>query len=151
MQYWLIKSEPNTYSIDDLKREKRTPWEGVRNYQARNHMRAMKKGDLILFYHSSTSPMCVAGIARVASSAHSDESQFKKGEYFEPRATRSVPVWECIDVEFVEKATHPVTLAELKNDKKLAGLTLLQRGSRLSVQPVGEKHFSHIRALMGRV
>lgn len=147
MQYWLIKSEPNTYSIDDLKREKQIAWEGVRNYQARNHMRAMKKGDEMLFYHSSVEPMGVAGIARVAHVAHADESQFEKGDYFEPRATKEKPVWECVDVAFVEKAPRLVPLDQLKRDTQLEGMVLLQRGSRLSVQPVSAAHFAHIRSL----
>ncbi len=151
MQYWLIKSEPETYSIDDLKRDGMTSWEGVRNYQARNHMRAMKKGDLILFYHSSTDPTCVAGIATVAAVAHADETQFKKdNDYFDAKATRAKPIWECVDVAFAEKAAQPVPLSDLKGDPELAGMTLLQRGSRLSVQPVSPAHFAHIRSLMKR-
>jgi predicted RNA-binding protein with PUA-like domain len=148
MKYWLIKSEPDAYSIDDLKRDKKTPWEGVRNFQARNHMREMEKGDLILFYHSSTEPMGVVGIAKVGSIAHADETQFKKGDYFEPRATRDNPVWECVDVVFVSKAKHPVLLGDLRRDEALNGMVLLQRGSRLSVQPVSAAHFAHIRSLM---
>lgn len=149
MNYWLIKSEPSSYSIDDLKRDKKTAWEGVRNYQARNHMHAMQKGDLILFYHSSAEPTGIAGIAKVASVAHADETQFQKGDYFEPRATKEKPVWHCVDVAFVEKAKRFVSLDVLKKETTLDGLVLLQRGSRLSVQPVNEKHFAHIRALMG--
>lgn len=146
MRYWLIKSEPGTYSIDDLKRDKRTAWEGVRNYQARNHMRDMKKGDLLLFYHSSADPLCVAGIAKVVSDPHADESQFKKsGDYFEPKATKEKPMWDCVDVGFVEKAKHPLVLSEMRADPALSGLLLLQRGSRLSVQPVSAEHFAHIR------
>lgn len=148
MQYWLIKSEPDTYSIDDLQRDKTTAWEGVRNYQARNHMREMKKGDLILFYHSSTEPLGIAGIASVVREAHADESQFKNGNYFEARASKDKPVWHCVDVAFEEKSKRFVTLDELKSDPALEGLTLLQKGSRLSVQPVSGKHFAHIRALL---
>lgn len=148
MRYWLIKSEPDAYSIDDLKRDKKTSWEGVRNFQARNYMREMEKGDLMLFYHSSTEPMGVVGIAKVASTAHADESQFKKGDYFEPRATREKPVWDCVDVAFVSKAKNPALLSDLKRDEALSGMVLLQRGSRLSVQPVSEAHFAHIRSLM---
>jgi predicted RNA-binding protein with PUA-like domain len=151
MQYWLIKSEPGTYSIDDLRRDKQTAWEGVRNYQARNHMRSMKKGDLLLFYHSSADPTCIAGIAKVVSGPHADDSQFKKSsEYFEPRASHENPVWECVDVEFVEKAKHPLDLDEVRKDPALAGMVLLQRGSRLSVQPVSAEHFAHIRTLLSK-
>lgn len=148
MNYWLIKSEPETYSIDHLKRDKVTAWEGVRNYQARNHMRSMKKGDLILFYHSSTDPAGIAGVARVSAPAHADMSQFKKGDYFEPRATKEKPVWECVDVEYVETAARYVPLEALRQDKALSSMVLLQRGSRLSVQPVTAAEFAHIRSLM---
>lgn len=148
MNFWLIKSEPSTYSIDDLKRDKKTAWEGVRNFQARNHMRMMKKGDLVLFYHSSSDPMCVAGIAKVSSGVHADESQFKTGDYFEPRSTRLKPVWECVDVSFVETAGHPILLRDMRTDPALRGMQLLQKGSRLSVQPVSPEHFAHIRSLM---
>lgn len=148
MNYWLIKSEPESYSIDDLKRDKVTAWEGVRNYQARNYMREMKKGDLVLFYHSSTDPAGVSGIARVAQAAHPDMSQFTQGDYFEPRATSESPVWECVDVAFVAKGKRIVALDMLRKEKMLGGMALLQRGSRLSVQPVTEAEFAHIRALL---
>lgn len=148
MHYWLVKSEPESYSIDDLKRDKTTAWEGVRNFQARNHMKAMQKGDLVLFYHSSTDPTGVAGIAKVSAAAHPDMSQYTKGDYFEPRATMERPVWECVDMQFVEKAKRFLPLTEMRADKKLANMVLLQRGSRLSVQPVTESEFAHIRALL---
>ncbi len=148
MNYWLIKSEPGSYSIDDLKRDKKTAWEGVRNYQARNHMRAMKKGDLVLFYHSSTDPAGVAGIATVAHEVHADMSQFVPGDYFEPKATKERPVWECVDVAFVAKAKRFVALDELRSESKLRGMVLLQRGSRLSVQPATPGEFAHIRSLL---
>ncbi|MBP9757405.1 MAG: EVE domain-containing protein [Candidatus Pacebacteria bacterium] len=149
MNYWLIKSEPDTYSIDELKRDKTTAWEGVRNYQARNHMRAMKKGDLVLFYHSSTEPTGIAGIAEVATNVHPDMSQFKNGNYFEPRARKDAPVWDCVDISFVSKAKEFIPLSTLKDDAKLDGMVLLQRGSRLSVQPVTKEQFAHIQALLG--
>ncbi len=149
MNYWLVKSEPDSYSIDDLKRDKRTAWEGVRNYQARNHMRGMKKGDLVLFYHSSAEPLGVAGIARVIANAHADETQFDEaGDYYEPRATHEKPVWDCVDIEFVEKAQQVLALADMKADARLSGLTLLQQGSRLSVQSVSAEHFAHIRSML---
>lgn len=149
MNFWLIKSEPESYSIDDLKRDKRTAWEGVRNYQARNHMVAMKKGDLVLFYHSSSEPMGIAGVAKVAAEAHADESQFKKGDYFDSKAKREKPIWMCVDVGFEAKAKRFVSLSTLREDKNLAGMVLLQRGSRLSVQPVSAAHFAHIKKLAG--
>ncbi len=148
-QFWLVKSEPHSYSIDDLQRDGCTAWEGVRNFQARNHMRNMRIGDLVLFYHSSTQPMSVVGVARVCAGAHADESQFlKDGEYFDARATREKPVWECVDIAFVEKATRPLSLTAMKADEQLRELRLLQRGSRLSVQPVSAIHFAHIRSLV---
>jgi predicted RNA-binding protein with PUA-like domain len=146
MKYWLIKSEPEGYSIDDLKRDGKTAWEGVRNFAARNHMRDMTKGDLILFYHSSTKPMGVVGIAEVSAEAHPDESQFKKGDYTEPKATLEKPIWYCVDVAFVEKFPDIVTLEAIKRDEALEGM-VLRTTSRLSVQPVSQKQFEHIRRL----
>ena len=104
MNYWLLKSEGTSYSIDDLKRDKVTPWSGVRNYQARNFMQSMHVGDLCLFYHSSANPAGIYGIAKVASKAKADETQFdKKSHYFEPRASKAKPVWFCADIKFVKK------------------------------------------------
>ena len=129
MSYWLVKSEPSTYSIDDLKKDGRTSWNGVRNYQARNFMRdGMKKGDLVLFYHSNAEPPGVAGICKIV----------KEG-YLEER-----PSWMMVDVEFVEKFKHFVTLDELKADKKILGMLVVKRGTRLSVQPVGRPHFDEV-------
>jgi predicted RNA-binding protein with PUA-like domain len=144
MNYWLLKSEPTGYSIDTLKEDKRTAWSGVRNYQARNFMKDMKVGDLCLFYHSGKET-AVVGIAKVVGTPHADETQFiKGGHYFEPRATVDVPVWFCPDVQFVKKFKTPVPLGAIKADPKLKGIPLAQQGSRLSVQPVSEKHFNYI-------
>jgi predicted RNA-binding protein with PUA-like domain len=144
-QFWLFKTEPEGYSIDDLKRDRVEPWTGVRNYQARNFMQQMKKGDLCLFYHSSTDPLAVVGVAKVAAAAHPDATQFdKKSRYFDPKATQEKPIWYCVDVGFVEKFKNPVTLAEIKIDPKLNGMLLRAKRSRLSVQPVSQKHFDHI-------
>ncbi len=151
MNYWLIKSEGACYSIDDLKRDKNTVWEGVRNYQARNFMKAMKAGDLLLFHHSSSKPTGVYGIAKVIGEAHVDESQFnKKDEHFDPKSTKAKPLWFCVDISFVEKFKNPVSLDAIKFDPALSGMLVRARGSRLSVQPVSEKHFSHIRNAMNR-
>jgi predicted RNA-binding protein with PUA-like domain len=148
MNYWLIKTEPTAYSIDDLKRDKRTAWEGVRNYQARNYMMQMQKGDLALFYHSSADPTAAVGVAKIASAAHADESQFnKKDSHFDKKATKEKPIWYCVDVAFVEKFKTPVLLGVIKADKALAGIMVAQQGSRLSVQPVSKAHFEHICAL----
>jgi predicted RNA-binding protein with PUA-like domain len=146
MNYWLLKTEPGAYSIDDLKRDKRTSWEGVRNYQARNFMRQMQPGDLALLYHSSSEPLGVFGVAKIVTEAHPDESQFnKKDSHYDPKATRAKPIWFCPDIEFVEKFKEPVLLGAIKADPALRGIMLAAPGSRLSVQPVSQKHFEHIR------
>jgi predicted RNA-binding protein with PUA-like domain len=148
MNYWLMKTEPTAYSIDDLKRDKRTAWEGVRNYQARNFMKEMKAGDLVLFYHSSADPAGVFGIAKVAAPAHPDLSQFnKKDSHFDPKATKEKPIWYCVDIAFVEKFSEPVPLGAIKNDPTLRGIMVTQQGSRLSVQPVSEGHFKYLRKM----
>jgi predicted RNA-binding protein with PUA-like domain len=148
MKYYLLKSEASCYSIDDLKQDKKTEWTGIRNYQARYFMRDMKIGDMVLFYHSNGKPLepaGVYGIAKVCAKAHPDETQFdKKDEHYDPKASREKPIWECVDVQFVKKFAHPVTLSEIKFEPKLSGIMLAQTGSRLSVQPVSEKHFNHI-------
>ena len=143
--YWLLKSEGDTYSIDHLNTDKKTPWSGVRNYQARNFMRdGMKKGDLCLFYHSSSKQNGVFGIARVATSPYPDPAQFeKKSPYFDPKSTREKPTWTLVDIAFVEKFKKPVLVGVMKNDPALEGMKLW-RAHRLSIQPVSEKHFKHI-------
>ncbi len=134
--YWLCKSEPSTFSIEDLRHVGRTAWEGVRNYQARNHLREAKVGDGVLFYHSSTKPMAVAGTAKVVKPAYPDPSQFDpKSEYFDKDSKRDDPRWSLVDIEFVEAFPHPVTLDEMKEMPALREMVLLKRG-RLSVQPV---------------
>jgi predicted RNA-binding protein with PUA-like domain len=146
MNYWLMKSEPDVYSIDHLKRDHIAPWTGVRNYQARNFMRdQMKKGDWVLYYHSSTLPPGVAGLARVHRESHPDPTQFdRKSEYFDPKSKKENPTWMMVSVAFVEKFPRLVTLDELKNNKSLAGMRVVQPGSRLSVQPVSHEHFQII-------
>jgi predicted RNA-binding protein with PUA-like domain len=134
--YWLFKSEPSTFSIQDLERVRQTAWEGVRNYQARNFLREAKAGDGVLFYHSSTRPMAVVGTARVVKEAYPDPTQFDpKSEYFDPDAKPDDPRWLLVDIEFVEAFPHPVTLDELRKMPALKNMVLLRRG-RLSVQPV---------------
>jgi predicted RNA-binding protein with PUA-like domain len=151
MNYWLMKSEPDVFSFEDLqKRPKQTePWNGVRNYQARNFMRdEMKEGDLILFYHSSCDVPGVAGIAKVASRPYPDSTQFdKKSEYYDPKATEETPRWFLVDVKFHHKLKHHVSLAELKSQKELEGMKLLSPGNRLSILPVTQKEFEHIKKL----
>lgn len=149
MNYWLMKSEGDCYSIDDLKKDKVTPWSGVRNYQARNFMRDhMKKGDMVLFYHSSSKPTGVYGITKVTANAHADETQFEKGgEYYDHKSTKENARWQCVDVGFVKKFKEPVTLEQIKFQDSLAGMMVRNRGSRLSIQPVSEKHFKIIEEL----
>jgi predicted RNA-binding protein with PUA-like domain len=146
MRYWLLKSEGDCYSIDDLKRDKTTAWTGIRNYQARNFMRDdMKKGDLALFYHSSSKPTGVYGLAKISANAHSDDTQFSaKDDHYDPTSKKEDPRWMCVDVTFMKKFDEPVTLEEIKHDPNLAGMMVREQGSRLSVQPVSEKHFKYI-------
>lgn len=153
MNYWLVKTEADCYSINDLKSDKKTSWGGVRNYQARNFMRDnMEIGDLVLFYHSGgtkEAPTGVYGLAKVASKPHADETQFnKRDDHFEPKATREKPIWFCVDLAFVKRFNHPVTLSDIKFEPGLKGMMLTQQGSRLSVQPVSEKHFKIITESM---
>jgi predicted RNA-binding protein with PUA-like domain len=136
-QYWLLKSEPDVYSIDDLARDRRCGWEGVRNFQARNLLRAMKVGELGFFYHSSATPPGIAGIVRVAREAFPDPTQFDRGsEYHDPKSDPADPRWSTIEVAFVRKLPELLPLDELRGMKELAGMALLRRGQRLSVQPV---------------
>ncbi len=146
MTHWLFKSEPDTFSFDDLLAApgRTTAWEGVRNYQARNFMRDdMKLGDRILFYHSSTTPPGVVGVAEVASAPYPDPTQFDPAsDYYDAKATDDAPRWFSIDVKAVEKLPHPVTLSELKKDGRLVDMRLVQRGNRLSVMPVTAAEFA---------
>jgi predicted RNA-binding protein with PUA-like domain len=148
--YWLMKSEPDVYSIDDLARERRGRWEGVRNYQARNHLRSMQPGELALFYHSSTTPPGVAGIMRIHAAASPDPTQFDaRSPYYDAKSTRDAPRWSLVDVEFVEKFPKYVALEQLKLDRALAGILVTRRGMRLSVQPVTAAHFRRVLELGG--
>ncbi|MCO5114634.1 MAG: EVE domain-containing protein [Bdellovibrionaceae bacterium] len=145
-KYWLMKSEPEVFSIDDLKKDKTTLWEGVRNYQARNFMtQEMSIGDEVLFYHSNAKPPGVAGLAKVSKPAAPDPTAFdKKSTYFEPKATPERPIWECVEVKFVEKFKTLLSLDELREHKALTDMMLLKKGSRLSIQPVTPKQFDYI-------
>ncbi len=151
MNYWLMKSEPDVFSFEDLKkRPKQTePWNGVRNYQARNFMRdSMKEGDIILFYHSSCEIPGVAGLAKVSSAPYPDSTQFdKKSEYFDPKATKEVPRWFLVDVTFHQDLKHHVPLSDLKTCKDLEAMRLLQPGNRLSILPVTHEEFIVIKKL----
>ena len=151
--YWLLKSEPEVYSIDHLAKEKTlsTDWTGVRNYQARNYMRdSMKKGDLCLFYHSNAEPPGAVGIVEVSKESHPDPSQFdKKSEYFDPKATKDKPIWFLVSVKFKARFSKMVSLNQIRETKGLENMVLLQKGSRLSVQPVTSKEFELISKLGG--
>jgi predicted RNA-binding protein with PUA-like domain len=147
-RYWLMKSEPESYSIQHLERDGRTSWEGVRNYQARNFMRdEMEVGDPVLFYHSNTEPIGVAGLARVARTAYPDSTALDPAShYYDPKATRDDPRWYLVDIEFVERFPAVLSLAALRDVPALADMPLLNR-SRLSVQPVTRAQFDTIVAL----
>lgn len=143
--YWLMKSEPDVYSIDDLKKEKRAHWDGVRNFKARNNMRAMKLGDGVFFYHSNADPRAIVGIARVCKEAYPDFTQFdKKSKYYERRATKDKPYWFMVDIEFVRKFDEPLSLDALRDVPELEGMALLKRGQRLSVQEVTAEEWKTI-------
>ncbi|MDB5850158.1 MAG: hypothetical protein JWP29_3910 [Rhodoferax sp.] len=152
MNYWLMKSEPSEVSVDDaLAAPKSTvAWTGVRNYQARNFMRdGMRVGDGVLFYHSSCAEPGIVGIARVASTAYADPTQFDaKSPYFDPKSQAEAPRWELVDVQVVEK-TRNLTLAELRASADLQELTVLKKGSRLSITPVEPKHWRLILKKLG--
>ncbi len=148
-RFWLVKSEPEEYSIDDLKRDRTAGWDGVRNYQARNTLRdGMKVGDLVLFYNSSCDPTGVAGVARVCRAGYPDHTALdRKSDHFDAKATKDSPIWMMVDIEFVEKFPAIVTLATLKATAGLKGMALLRPGQRLSVQPVEAAEFEVVRKL----
>jgi predicted RNA-binding protein with PUA-like domain len=145
--HWLAKSEPETYSIDDLERDGWTSWDGVRNYQARNNMRAMKRGDLVLFYHSNAKPPGVIGVARVRTEAYPDPTAWnRRSKYFDPQSPKDNPRWDMVDLEFVEKFGELVSLDTLKTTRGLEQMVVTRRG-RLSVQPVTKEEFQIVRRL----
>ncbi len=148
MNRWLMKTEPDTFSIDDLKRVKIEPWNGVRNYQARNHIRAMKKGDAVLIYHSSCDVPGVAGIGEVASAPYPDPTQFDpKSDYFDAGSDRAEPRWSLVDVRYKRKLKRVITLDEIKALRGLGDFALTRRGNRLSVLPVTETQWKAILEL----
>lgn len=147
---WLMKSEPNTYSIDDLERDGRTHWDGVRNYQARNLMREMEVGDRVLFYHSNAKPPGVAGLARVAGEAYPDPTaRDPDSEYFDPKASDVDPRWYMVDVEYVAHLPELVPLTDLKAADGLEDMVVTKR-SRLSVQPVEPEEYAIVLTMGGR-
>ena len=144
--YWLVKSEPNAYSIEDLVKDRKTHWDGVRNYQARNFMRDdMKKGDHVLFYHSNADPTAVVGVCEVAKEGYPDFTAFDPDEkHYDPKSSEEKPTWIMVDIKLVKKLKRPVALSEIKEHPKLQNMRLVQRGNRLSVIPVEKKEFDLI-------
>ncbi|EKO3646100.1 EVE domain-containing protein [Vibrio metschnikovii] len=151
MAYWLFKTEPDTFSIDTLRTQKVSPWEGVRNYQARNWLRdAVKEGDKVLIYHSSCQNIGVAGIAQVVREAYVDHFAFDANSaYFDPKSSPESPRWLMVDVEFVRKTQRLIPLSELKLLQELAALPLVKKGNRLSVMQLSESEWQAIIAQEG--
>ena len=151
MRYWLMKSEPGEYGIDDLKRDKQSAWFGVRNYQARNFMRDdMKVGDLAFFYHSSCPEPGIAGVCKIAKAAVPDVTQFdKKNSHFDPKSKPENPLWVCVEVAFVKKFDL-VSLAALRAAPELSEMRVLQRGNRLSITPVTDAEWVYITTRLAK-
>jgi len=148
MNHWLMKSEPDEFSIDALAKRKTEPWSGVRNYQARNYLREMRVGDGVLFYHSSCEIPGVVGIAEVATEPHPDPTQFDpQSDYFDAKSTRAQPRWSLVDVKFKRKLRRVITLTELKTHRELKDLILIRPGNRLSVLPVSKAQWDFILGL----
>jgi predicted RNA-binding protein with PUA-like domain len=151
LRYWLFKSEPHAYSFDDLERDGTTPWSGVRNFVARNNMLEMKRGDRGLFYHSSIAEPAAIGICEVVREAYPDFTAFDpRSEYYDRKSKPEKPLWQMVDVRFVERLPKAVTLAQMRDEPRLVGMALLRRGQRLSVQPVTPHEWSTILTLARR-
>jgi predicted RNA-binding protein with PUA-like domain len=151
--YWLVKSEPESFSIDDLAKSpnQTTCWDGVRNYQARNFMRAMKVGDEVLFYHSNADPPAIVGVAVVVREAYPDHTAWDpKDHHYDPKASPESPIWEMVDLQFKQAFAGPLGLDELRDVAALEGMELLRRGSRLSVQPVTKGQFDTVLKLAAK-
>lgn len=149
-RYWLMKTEPDTFSIDDLARVGTEPWNGVRNFQARNFMRQMQPGDGVLFYHSSCDVPGIVGLATVASDAYPDPTQFDpRSDYFDPKSSREHPRWSLVDVAFERKLGRTIPLEEIRRHADRLGedFALIRRGSRLSVMPVSAAQWKHLLSL----
>ncbi len=152
LNYWLMKSEPNVYSISDLQREHQTIWEGVRNYQARNFLRKMKVGDLAFFYHSNATPPGIAGLMRIVKSNIVDPTQFDfNSKYYDEKSTQDSPRWQTVEVEFVEAFPTILSLETLKEKFSDEELLVVKRGNRLSVMPVAEKVAEKIIAIASQI
>lgn len=148
MKYWLVKSEPDVFSIDDLAKSKNqtTYWDGVRNYQARNYMRdEMKKGDKVIFYHSNTKPPAAVGVCEVVKEGYPDFTAFDPDDkHYDPKSKKENPAWYMVDIKLIKKFPKAVTLDEIKQNPKLKNMKLVQRGNRLSVLPVTKEEFDEI-------
>lgn len=151
MKFWLMKNEPDDYSIDDLERTGVDHWDGIRNYQVRNFMRdEMSIGDLAFFYHSSCKEPGIFGMMEIVSDAYPDHTAWDpQAHYFDPRSKPDSPVWLMVDVRFMRKFANPVTLKTLRVCPELSGMRILQRGNRLSVTPLSSEHWNFILALAG--
>ena len=148
--YWLMKSEPTVYGIEDLRKDATTCWDGVRNFKARNYMKEMQVGDGVFFYHSNANPKAIVGIARVSKEAYPDHTQYdKKSNYYEARATKDKPYWFMVDIEFVTKLDQTLSLETLRQVPELEGMALLKRGQRLSVQQVTPEEWKTICKMAG--
>lgn len=151
LNYWLMKSEPGCFSIDDLARVGTTSWDGVRNYQARNFMRQMKMGDEVIVYHSNADPPCVVGTARVVRTAYPDHTAFDPSDkHYDSGSSPSNPRWYMVDIRFEQKFESHLSLAELREQPRLMKMELLRKGSRLSVQPVRREEWTAILKLARR-
>ena len=149
MNYWLMKSEPDAYSIDDLKTEKTTHWDGIRNYQARNMMRdSMKKGDQVLFYHSSCPQPGVVGVMTVCRESYPDHTAFDPdSKYYDPKSSEENPRWVMVDVKYKRKLKRTITLSEIKDSPELQGMALVKKGNRLSIMPLNAEEFETILSM----
>ncbi len=148
--YWLMKSEPDVYSIHDLERDTTEPWDGVRNYQARNFMREMKLGDYALFYHSNAKPSGIAGVCEISKEAFPDHTQFDPdSKYFDPKSTVEEPRWQMVEVKYVEAFDDVIPLADLKVEPALEGMWVIRKGLRISVTPVEKQHFKQVLKMAG--
>ena len=150
-QYWLFKSEPNAYSIDELVKDKSTHWDGVRNYQVRNMLRDdIQSGDRVFFYHSNAKPMAVVGTAKVIAPGYPDHTAFDpKDKHYDPKSDPDKPTWFMVDVEIIQKFEMPVTRDDLKVDEVASCMAVMQKGSRLSITPVNEEEWKAIHKLAG--
>jgi len=149
MKYWLMKNEPDDYSIDDLKKDKTEPWDGIRNYQVRNMIRDdMSIGDIAFYYHSNCDIQGIYGLMTINSKAYPDHTAFdKKAKYYDIKSDKKKPTWLMVDVKYKRKLKNPITLKELKSEKKLSNMKVVQKGNRLSITEVEKKDWEYILSL----